>query len=56
MRISVKLPNVKPGEYERPEECVYARCEGRRFKRHGREGERKPQRDVRTFRVYPAGR
>ena len=71
MRISVRLPKVKPSEYERPEVCVYGGCEGRHFKRHGREGERKPLRDVRyeevwsyrweclrcgrTFRVYPAG-
>jgi transposase-like protein len=71
MRIEVRLPKVKPGEYEVPEECAYAGCAGRHFKRHGREGERKPLRDVRyeearsyrwkclrcgrTFRVYPPG-
>ena len=71
MRIAVRLPKVKPGEYEVPEECAYAGCEGRHYKRHGREGERKPVRDVRyeevrsyrwkclrcgrTFRVYPPG-
>ena len=71
MRISVRLPRVKPGEYEWPEECQYVGCEGRHFKRHGQQGEKKPVRDVRyeevrsyrwkclrcgrTFRVYPTG-
>jgi transposase-like protein len=71
MRISVRLPKVKPGEYEGPEECVYAGCGGQHFKRHGQQGERKPLRDTRyeevsshrwkclrcgrTFRVYPVG-
>lgn len=71
MRMSVRLPEVKPGVNEEPKECVYKGCGGRHFKRHGQQGEHKPVRDLqvaevqsyrwrclrcgRTFRAYPPG-
>jgi len=71
MRISVRLPQVKPSVYEEPERCPYAECEGEYFKPHGVKGEPKAIRDLayeaiksfrrkclrcgQTFRVYPRG-
>jgi transposase-like protein len=71
MRISVRLPQVKPDEYQMPEECRYEGCDGRHYKPHTQKGEDKPTRDLkiervkaqrwrclkckRTFRVYPTG-
>jgi transposase-like protein len=70
MRISVRLPQVKPREYREPERCPYG-CGGQQFKRHGIRCEQKVVRDLeqeevgsyrrkclrckRTFRVYPQG-
>jgi len=70
MRISVRLPQVKPHEYHEPERCPYG-CGGRQFKRHGIRCEQKIVRDLeqeevgsyrrkclrckRTFRLYPQG-
>lgn len=70
MRIQVRLPQVRPNEYEMPEECPYG-CGGKSYYRYGQTGERKAIRDVgyrevqayrykcekcgRTFRVYPRG-
>jgi len=69
MRIRVQLPQVKPDEQNRPEQCPY--CGGPHFKPHGQKGEGKQVRDLehdevrsyrhtcmrcqRTFRVYPPG-
>ena len=71
MRIRVRLPKVKPGEYSLPKECPYEGCDGQFFKPHGVKGEEKALRDLRyeevksyryrclrcerTFRVYPQG-
>jgi len=71
MRIQVRLPKVEPEEYEKPTQCPYAGCNGRSFKRHGLQGEKKPLRDPQypevlayrytcltcgqTHRVYPRG-
>jgi transposase-like protein len=71
MRISVRLPEVKPNVYEEPERCPNAECEGEHFKPHGVKGESKAIRDLgyeavesfrwkclrcgQTFRVYPQG-
>lgn len=70
MRIQVRLPQVKPNEYEMPEECPHG-CGGKYFRPHGRKGQPKRLRDPkydqvlvyryqcvacgRTFRVYPKG-
>ncbi len=70
MRIQVRLPQVKPNKYNKPEECPYG-CGGKRYYRYGQTGARKAIRDVgytevvayrykceqcgRTFRVYPRG-
>jgi len=70
MRIQVRLPQVKPNEYELPETCPYG-CGCKYFRRHGTQGQRKQLRDTRytevtvyryqcvncgrTFRVYPKG-
>lgn len=70
MRISVRLPKVKPNEFEYPRTCPFG-CGGRHVKRHGVKGERKAIRDTRyeevlayryrclecgrTYRVYPKG-
>jgi transposase-like protein len=71
MRIKVRLPQVKPDQYQQPTRCPYAPCTGQHFKPHGRQGEPKAIRDLRyavvqayrwrclacgrTFRVYPQG-
>jgi len=71
MRISVRLPQVKPDEYRMPESCPYEGCKGQHYKPHTQKGEDKPTRDMkiervkaqrwrclrckRTFRVYPTG-
>ena len=70
MRIQVRLPKVKPDEYELPATCPHG-CGGRYFRPHGQKGHRKQIRDpqysevtayryqcvacARTFRVYPLG-
>lgn len=70
MRIQVRLPKVKPDEYEIPETCPHG-CGGTYFQPHGQQGHIKPLRDPqhsevtvyryrcvdcgRTFRVYPKG-
>jgi len=70
MRLRVRLPQVKPDEYEMPETCPYG-CGGTEYVPHGLEGQVKPVRDIgydevvsyryrcqrckRTFRVYPVG-
>jgi transposase-like protein len=70
MRISVRLPRLKPNQYDLPERCPYG-CGGRHAKRYGTKGERKAVRDTRyeevvayryrclkcgrTYRVYPKG-
>ncbi len=70
MRIQVRLPKVKPDEYELPETCPHG-CGGTYFRQHGQQGQQKQLRDPqydqvtvyryrclecgRTFRVYPQG-
>ena len=51
MRISVRLPQVKPDEYRMPESCPYEGCEGRHYKPHTQKGEDKPTRDLKVERV-----
>ena len=34
MRLQMRLPEVKPGEYEEPTQCPYEGCEGEYFKVH----------------------
>jgi len=71
MRIQVRLPKVKLNEYHEPESCSHEGCDGKYFKRHGIQGEKKVIRDPkyqqvksyrwrclkcrRTFRIYPSG-
>ena len=71
MRIRVRLPKVRPDEYQMPKECPYEGCAGQHYKPHTQKGEDKPTRDLkvervkaqrwrclrckRTFRVYPKG-
>jgi len=71
MRIKVRLPKVKPDQFDWPTECPHKGCRGHHFKRHGQKGEKKPIRDPqyeevtayryrclkcgRTFRRYPQG-
>ena len=71
MRIKVRLPKVKPDQFDWPTECPHKGCRGHHFKRHGLKGEKKPIRDPqyeevaayryrclkcgRTFRTYPQG-
>ena len=70
MRIQVRLPQVKPDEYNMPAECPYG-CGRRYFRPYGRQGQVKRLRDPqytqvivrryqclqcgRTFRRYPLG-
>ena len=70
MRIQVRLPKVKPDEYEMPETCPHG-CGGTYFRPHGQKGHIKSIRDPQysevtvyryrcvackgTFRVYPKG-
>jgi len=71
MRISVRLPQVEPDEYDHPQECRHKGCDGRHFKAYGLQGEHKAIRDMKyevvksyrwrclkcgqTFRIYPRG-
>ena len=71
MRISVRLPQVHPEQYDWPVRCPQEGCDGRHFKPHGVKGEHKAVRDPQcaaavayrfrclscgaTFRVYPCG-
>ncbi len=70
MRLNVRLPQVKPNTYKKPQECPHG-CGSRHYRAHGTKGERKAIRDLgckevlsyrykcvrcgRTFRVYPEG-
>lgn len=70
MRLQIRLPKVKPGEYQLPAQCPYEGCEGENYKAH-QQNCKKPIADTdygevnarryeclrckRTFRVYPQG-
>jgi hypothetical protein len=66
----MRLPEVKPGEYEMPEQCPYEGCEGEHFKAHQQRCEKAVEdteyesvtakryeclKCKHTFRVYPKG-
>ena len=51
MRIQVHLPRVEPEQYDQPQRCPYAGCEGRHFRAHGTKGEVRPVRDAHVHEV-----
>ena len=70
MRLRMRLPEVKPAEYQLPDRCPHEDCEGEYFKAHQQRCEKAVQdpdcaqvnakrykclKCKRTFRVYPKG-